>query len=120
MYLEYVAYYERFRVVIHNSGYRPITVLDITLELLDKEGHPMEGVPLNAIFDDEEDEKQLPNTIKDGEHLTLNLSEHFRQFSPGSDEQLCITVYDADGNKYSPKKIRVYDGKWGGYSFIEK
>lgn len=117
VYLEYVSYYERYRLQITNSGYRPVTVQDIKLEVLDEEGNAMESVPLTARFDDTKEESKLPRALKDGENVIINLSEDFSRILP-TREQLKVTVYDAEGNEYVPQGIREYDGKWGTYNPI--
>lgn len=120
IYLEFVSYYGRYRLQITNSGYRPVTVQDIALEVLDNKGNVVEGVPLNARFYEEADELKIPTTLKDGHTVTLNLSEQLSRQLLLEKRQLNVRVFDSDGNEYSRQGIRVYDGKWGGFDEVNK
>lgn len=116
--LYYVAFYENYRLVLTNTGYRPITItnISISIQITGEDGKVfLDNVPTGWLFLREEDENKLPCNLKDGESVYINLSGILSQTKINQNEKLDIIVYDALGNTYKPKDERIFNPKWGNY-----
>lgn len=119
VYLEYMAFYEHYRLVVINTGFRPITITSIQINLvIKKDGKPVgiDPVPAGSMFMGEDDYKKLPNTLKDGEHIVFYLSETLSStFLPDSEEGIEVYVFDAEGTKYQNDEAKLFNPKYGVY-----
>jgi hypothetical protein len=111
VFLEYVTGYERYQVVIVNTGFRPVTINAVSIEALPA----YKGAP--APIDDEmetgpylteESEEKLPATLKDGDALTLEVDHLLQDRVSHGKGRLDALVYDAEGNLYKSTTTRVY------------
>jgi len=115
--LEYIAWHERGQVTIVNSGHRPITVTEIGMSLFFK--HEGDGywdrVPRNAMFGQGVEHDSFPVIIRDGESITLPLSDVVSSYLSENRMKAKLSVYDVEGNKYTKFQTRMHDPKWGSY-----
>lgn len=114
--VEHVDFVERTQITLINTGIRPITISEISMEEnLNQDGKEQwQSVPRNALFDS--GDELFPITLTDGEHITLLLSEVVGpSFFMNSGKNARLKVYDVEGNVYTKFKTRVYNPKWGIY-----
>lgn len=116
--LEYVAFYERAQVKITNTGYRPINITEIGVQIyFEQEGKGFwDQVPRNSLFGPAVEAEPFPTTIDDGEHLTLPLSDVVGSQLLENGMRAKVTVYDVEGNEYREFKTRLHNPKWGSYA----
>ena len=129
--IEFVDWVGSFRIIIVNTGIRPVTILNISANLLyhkkvrfRKKWVVIESVPGNVMPDlfppkEDEDENQrgFPITLKDGEYLDAPLYGSLQDVISTENHKLEFYVYDAEGNKYTSKDYRIFDAK---YNFYQK
>lgn len=116
-FLDYVEYYSRYKLTIVNIGYRPITLVRGSVELLQKHGSRYLADPLSYKVD-QQISNAFPVTIKDGEHIVLDVPDFFDSPFDMERKKDRIEAYvrDAEGIIYTTKKIRVYNPKSDNFS----
>ena len=113
LFLERVEVVERTRLLIFNSGHRPIVIISIGLKLEHgtEEGGEPYLVPIYTSFISEE--TNFPVLLSDGDILNLEI------YSPIGEDMIYLkfelSVYDIEGNIYLTSELRSYDSKFGGY-----
>jgi len=71
----FATFYEIAKLVINNSGYRPVTITGISMRHFETpEDKFADSVPANAMFNSKEEYDKIPFILKDGEQIELNLS----------------------------------------------
>lgn len=121
--LEHVAFYERVNVRIVNSGVRPVTIIDIGMDIFEgaNETNPphWEMVRAGAVLDKEKELNPLPARIEDGEQKVLLLSEMVSHILISNHMVSKVRVYDAEGNIYTKFKSMEVDPKWGTHTTLK-
>jgi len=106
----------KYKIAIVNIAKRPITICDISLGLKSKtDGFVMvDPVPRGAMF--QEVNEIFPVVLTDGEKLELYLSYPINEAIIERNEELVITVFDAESNEISEYKLFYYNDKYGFYT----
>ena len=116
VYFELVEFEGRGRLVIVNTGYRPITITNASIVLFEnKDGRLVptnDFVPMNIVLLFEEGEG-FPFILKDGEHKYININDALKEEIWVIHHHPQITVFDAEGHVYWSKSVRVYNQKSG-------
>ena len=93
---------KRNQITIINMGHRSAKLIDLAIDVAFGPIPPAEMTP---------DKWPFPITLHDGDSLTINLSQ-LATTTIGSDEKrMTITVFDADGNRYTRFAVRKFGGK---------
>jgi len=117
IYLEYVLYGEKYRMVVVNTGHRAVTLTNITLlhhHYKDGNLAYTDPVPASVFFEEPQDYRQWPATLKDGEQMIYYFSDVIRDAYLAHD-RIEVRVYDAEEHVWKTGKTRVFDQKLGGY-----
>lgn len=112
VFLEFITMYDRYQIVIVNSGYRPVTISRLSINGLPAykgAPDPFDGLEIGP-FLTEEDEKKLPLTLNDGEAITLEIGHMLQDRVSHGKGSLEILVYDAEGKVYKSKTVRAVAG----------
>lgn len=116
VFLEFVYFYERYRLVIVNAGFRPVTITSLAIDIYDpKEKDIIDSAPSNSILSPDEDENKIPVTIKDGEQITLWLTDVLRDMYLASDKKIIASVFDSEGHVFKTDQTRYFNPKFGKY-----
>src|SRR5258706_1217418 len=101
--LEHVNWMETKRLVIINTGLRPITIDQVFISVNIKNHGPYDAMPKKAFWSDAEDHKppRLPFTLEDGRMAVFYVSEFVNEQLRLENSFLKIQVYDAEGNIYT-------------------
>lgn len=113
--LEFVTFYEYYRVRLVNTGFRKITVVSLSAILKIKTeygGLFIDNVPSNALLIDE---GQLPKILDDGETMVLCLSRLFSQYKSSKIEKLIVFAHDSEGTKYEQFNEVDFNSKYDRY-----
>jgi hypothetical protein len=104
IFLQYGEFGDNYSIIITNIGHRPITLLDISMEI------PRERVPQSIItqFDD-----PFPVTLSDGQHIIIRLSPKLSNEIYQAKENIRIAVYDTENRTYSKLKKLSHNEKFG-------
>jgi hypothetical protein len=121
--LEYVAFREIARLIITNSGHRPVTITDIAADVYqegDEGNNNLAEVPQGALISGDYD---LPKLLSDGQTVIYELGAVLsgiiiEGFS--KEKNVHIAVFDAEGNSYTKYERRMGNAKWGGSEKIDK
>jgi hypothetical protein len=105
IFLQLNEYQMVYSIIITNVGHRPITLLDISMDL------PREYVPRYIIVPRSDD--PFPVTLTDGQVFTLNLSESLSAEVFEANENIKLVVYDTENRKYRKFKKLSYNEKDG-------
>ncbi len=97
-------------VIITNIGYRPITLTGMLVILA--HGQPVTQKMLRS----ELDAARFPLTLTDGQHTRIALPAGVMDQIGAEDENVGITVYDAEGREYSKYKRLATNELSGVYS----
>lgn len=117
--VEHEHWTERGKVLLTNTGHRPITIHQIYLSVLPKkwrgEGGDYDLRRRGSFWADEEGNKPptFPVTLKDGEMATFYLSDTVFRDLHDENFKFHIEVYDAEGKTYSKYSELEYDVKYG-------
>jgi hypothetical protein len=108
IFLEFKQWSGIFSIIITNVGHRPITLVDISMQL-PPHGENLPRGLLREIKD------PFPITLDDGEHLNLELSLHTSSFINPFEKKknIKIIVYDSEGRKYNNFKMLYHNEKYG-------
>lgn len=82
-------------VIITNIGHRPVTITGMLVILAP--GKPVTQKMLRS----EIDRSPFPVTLTDGQHTRINLPATLTDQIDAEDENVSITVYDAEGREYT-------------------
>ena len=106
VFLEYVYFSEILQISIINVGFRPVTVINVTVTDF------IEVVPHGGLIDN-----PLPTVLEDGQRVTISFDRFISQMWWENREKssLKFLVYDAEGNEYEPVGIRYFNAKYGSY-----
>ena len=118
LFLEYVAGYEKYRLIVVNIGYRPITITSVAIGIYRIEGGKkvfIDGVPANALFSADHEPPSLPITLKDGEQAVFWLTAQLTETKFREEDNIGVIVFDAEGREFKTYKEREFDAKWGSY-----
>ena len=118
LFLEYVAFYENYRLIVVNIGYRPITITNVALGIYRIEGGKkvfIDPVPANALYSADHPSPSLPITLKDGDQAVFWLTSVLTETKFSEEDKIGVVVYDAEGREFKTYKERVFDPKWGTY-----
>ncbi len=104
---------ETKRLVIINTGLRPITIDQVFISVNIKNHGPYDAMPKKAFWSDAEDHKppRLPFTLEDGRMAVFYVSEFVNEQLRLENSFLKIQVYDAEGNIYTKYTKGQYDPK---------
>jgi hypothetical protein len=116
--LELEHWTERRKVLITNTGQRPITIFEIYLSVRPKKwegGGDYDLRRKGSFWATEEGYKPpaFPIKLQDGEMTTFYLSETICHELYDKNNQFHIAVYDAEGHTYSKYSELEYDVKYG-------
>jgi hypothetical protein len=108
--LEYVEFFHKYRLVITNTGHRPITIEQIGLALRSRDGM-FDPVPSGSEWANKEEVK-LPLTLEDGKAAIFFLSDVLvgELFEPK--HYLDIQIFDTEGTIHSKYTEGVYNPKY--------
>jgi hypothetical protein len=105
--LEYDFISGRFQLVILNVGFRPVTVLGVSLDYYsDNEDGYWFPIEYLHIFDPSEKDS-FPVTLSDGEHIALTLNDFITQ-EWVEKNRLRFFVYDTERNSYRVDTTHTY------------
>lgn len=115
--LKYIAFHERAEITITNTGHRPITISEIGMDIyVEQNGKGFwEPIPRNSLFDASVAKEPFPETITDGENITIPLSDIISQEIGTNRKNVRVSVYDIEGKQYTKFKTMLHDPKWGFY-----
>jgi hypothetical protein len=110
---------ERHKITITNTGHRPITIIEIGLEIAPDLKGPHLPVRSGALFASEEGylPPRLPLILSDGQTAEFHLSEYVTEQLSNKENHPFIFVYDSEGNVYKKHKSAEYDPR---YAYIKK
>ncbi len=97
-------------VIITNIGYRPITLTGMLVILA--YGRSVTQKMLRS----EVDRPPFPVTLTDGQHIRIALPASVTKQINADDENMCITVYDAEGREYTKYRKLSYNEKYDIYA----
>ena len=111
--LELVAFCDQMRLIIHNTGFQPVTITGVTFELLIRENNPemWETVRHVYLFKDN-NIIDFPVTILPGSSISSDL--HNTQVY-GIQDKIRVVVKDIHGKECKEFKKYVLDEKIGLY-----
>lgn len=120
--LQYEAFYETLKLIIVNSGYRPIIIENVHAMLFqvdEKKLYPIESVPQNSLFTRDEDYQKLPKSLKEGEQIDFMLHGALHEAFHDEKQSLSITVIDTLGKQYKLTQCQMYNPKLGGIQILK-
>jgi hypothetical protein len=116
--LEYIAWVEKFQIIITNSGHRPLTLTGISMKVYIGEGvnAHWESIPQMDLFVYVQDAYPFPVIINAGEAISIPLEPTISGCHLKSQKTVMLSVFDTEGKEYSDFRTRTYDAKWGYYT----
>lgn len=113
--LENVHWLETRRLVISNTGHRPITIDQVAIQIADKRYGVMDPLPQSSFWENNDKFKppELPLTLEDGKMAVFYLSGVVVHDLYDNNKFLRVKVIDAEGNIYSKYSKGEYDPKYG-------
>lgn len=118
--LEYVYFCERYQLVITNSGYRPVKIINIRVSRSSKDKTTTDSLcflPASEMLD-LEDYDFSPFILGDGETREIRIGERLNEEVVGNNLRIDAELFDAEGNKYIIKASRKFNPKSRTYSDI--
>lgn len=106
VFLEFIHFSDTLQISIINTGFRPVTVINVTV------ASSTEVVPHGGLVSN-----PLPVVLEDGERVTIPFDRYFSQMWWENREDFFykFLVYDAEGNEYEPIGVRYFNAKYGSY-----
>jgi hypothetical protein len=106
LYIQFFAPYQKAKLIICNSGYRPITITSIRMVIYKEKKKKFvdsENIPADKMFEDEHEYYKIPFSLKDGEMIDFILSETLikRILEREDDEVIKVVAVDAEGYFHS-------------------
>lgn len=110
--IEKIAFYEQARLIIINQSKKPITIGDISMELLTHGGG--ESVPRNSMFHPDLRDENLHIKIGSFDSIALNFESALNdEIMQSQGNVVRIIVYTIDGHEFSRFSTRTVNPKWG-------
>lgn len=111
VFLDYYVFQDRYKLSLVNVGYRPITLVEAGVRIVDKKGITVELRPA-PIFGDSPDDI-FPILLNDGAQKAFNVSEGLENPAILKQNRWKTETFvrDAEGNIYRTTKIRSYNSK---------
>lgn len=110
--LEHVYWEERFQITVVNIGYRPITIAGIAIAIPYENYDGYMPLPSEFILGND----PFPETLLDGASMVIRLSNEildvYSYALSNKEYKPKITVFDAEGNKYTKYGRQDLDVKW--------
>lgn len=120
--LQYIMYYEVLKLIIINSGTKPVTIASVEADyyVRNTEGgnNHYEKVPQNAIFIGDNDYEKLPVQLKEGDRIEFTLSDVLHEAFHSIDKSFIPSVRDVSGKKYQVTRCQNFNPKLGGYETV--
>ena len=113
--LEYVSFYEFYRVRLVNNGFRRISIVAFSAYInIPTKEHKLiiDHVPPGSLLVNPD---QLPVTLDDGEAVVLNLQHVLSEYKNKENGVLIISAFDAEGKEYNQTEELEFNGKYDHY-----
>ena len=114
VFLDYHAFETRYKLLVVNIGYRPVTLSECGIRLFDIKGKPVEQLPLHVIMDSSE---KFPFSLTDGTQKSFDIPNSLDDPQTIKDNKWKVEAFarDAEGNIYATDKIRTYSSRIKSY-----
>ena len=109
--LEHDVWANGHRLLLINTGHRPITVERVGMTAIMNKKH-RDPVPKGAMWSGERERPEFPVVLEDGRMIILYISRVVTGDVLNAGQYLEIRVYDAEGNVYSKYSTNEVDQKY--------